>query len=165
MTSKLWVSDANYEKGKVGVQNSLDKLDLGYIDLYLLHQSYGDIIGAWKALEEYYDKGLFKAIGVSNFYQDQYKNLVSISRVKPVVNQIEVNPFMQQVDDVPYFQSEGVVVEAWAPFSQGKNNIFDNLVINEIAQKYHKTGGQVLLRWLLQRNVVVIPKTSRLERM
>lgn len=165
ITSKLWVSDANYEKGKLGIQSSLDKLGLDYIDLYLLHQPYGDVIGAWKALEEAFDKGLLRAIGVSNFYPDQYKNLVSVSRIQPVLNQIEVNPFMQQINDVPYFQNENIIIEAWAPFAEGKNDIFTNKKLVSLAKKYAKSTGQIMLRWLLQRDIVVIPKTVRFERM
>lgn len=165
VTSKLWVSDFTYERAKAGIETSLNKLGLDYIDLYLLHQPYGDVIGAWKALEEAYHEGKIRAIGVSNFYPDQLKNLELSVSVKPVLNQIEVNPWFQQDDDVAFIQQEGIRVEAWAPFAEGKHQIFSNEVLTTIGAKYGKTSGQVILRWLLQRDITVIPKTVRRERM
>lgn len=165
VTSKLWVSDFTYERAKAGIETSLNKLGLDYIDLYLLHQPYGDVIGAWKALEEAYHEGKIRAIGVSNFYPDQLKNLELSVSVKPVLNQIEVNPWFQQDDDVAFIQQEGMRVEAWAPFAEGKHQIFSNEVLTTIGAKYGKTSGQVILRWLLQRDITVIPKTVRRERM
>lgn len=165
VTSKLWVSDFTYERAKAGIETSLNKLGLDYIDLYLLHQPYGDVIGAWKALEEAYHEGKIRAIGVSNFYPDQLKNLELSVSVKPVLNQIEVNPWFQQDDDVAFIQQEGMRVEAWAPFAEGKHQIFSNEVLTTIGAKYGKTSGQVILRWLLQREITVIPKTVRRERM
>lgn len=165
ITSKLWVSDANYERAKKGIETSLNKLGLDYIDLYLLHQPYGDVIGAWKALEEAYHDGKIRAIGVSNFYADQLKNLILTCDVKPVINQIEVNPWYQQKQEIKLNQAEDVRVEAWAPFAEGKHNIFQNEVLAEIGQKYSKANGQVILRWLIQRGIVVIPKSVHKNRM
>lgn len=165
ITSKLWVSDASYECAKKGIETSLNKLGLDYIDLYLLHQPYGDVIGAWKALEEAYHAGKIRAIGVSNFYADQLKNLILTCDVKPVINQIEVNPWYQQKQEIKLNQAEDVRVEAWAPFAEGKHNIFQNEVLAEIGQKYGKANGQVILRWLMQRGIVVIPKSVHKNRM
>lgn len=166
ITSKLlWVSDASYERAKKGIETSLNKLGLDYIDLYLLHQPYGDVIGAWKALEEAYHAGKIRAIGVSNFYADQLKNLILTCDVKPVINQIEVNPWYQQKQEIKLNQAEDVRVEAWVPFAEGKHNIFQNEVLAEIGQKYGKANGQVILRWLMQRGIVVIPKSVHKNRM
>lgn len=165
ITSKLWVSDASYKRAKKGIETSLNKLGLDYIDLYLLHQPYGDVIGAWKALEEAYHAGKIRAIGVSNFYADQLKNLILTCDVKPVINQIEVNPWYQQKQEIKLNQAEDVRVEAWAPFAEGKHNIFQNEVLAEIGQKYGKVNGQVILRWLMQRSIVVIPKSVHKNRM
>ncbi len=165
ITSKLWVSDASYERAKKGIETSLNKLGLDYIDLYLLHQPYGDVIGAWKALEEAYHAGKIRAIGVSNFYADQLKNLILTCDVRPVINQIEVNPWYQQKQEIKLNQAEDVRVEAWAPFAEGKHNIFQNEVLAEIGQKYGKANGQVILRWLMQRGIVVIPKSVHKNRM
>lgn len=166
ITSKLlWVSDASYERAKKGIETSLNKLGLDYIDLYLLHQPYGDVIGAWKALEEAYHAGKIRAIGVSNFYADQLKNLILTCDIKPVINQIEVNPWYQQKQEIKLNQAEDVRVEAWAPFAEGKHNIFQNEVLAEIGQKYGKVNGQVILRWLMQRGIVVIPKSVHKNRM
>ncbi|QTL12961.1 aldo/keto reductase [Lactiplantibacillus plantarum] len=165
ITSKLWVSDANYERAQKGIEQSLNNLGLDYLDLYLLHQPYGDVVGAWRALEEAYKAGKIRAIGVSNFYGDQLKNLELSNEVKPAINQIEVNPWYQQKSEVDFAQSDDIQVEAWAPFAEGKHEIFTNKVITEIANKYGKSNGQVILRWLLQRGIVVIPKSVHKNRM
>lgn len=165
ITSKLWVSDANYERAQKGIDQSLSNLGLDYLDLYLLHQPYGDVVGAWRALEEAYKAGKIRAIGVSNFYGDQLKNLELSNEVKPAINQIEVNPWYQQKSEVAFAQSDDIQVEAWAPFAEGKHQIFTNKVIAEIANKYGKSNGQVILRWLLQRGIVVIPKSVHKNRM
>ena len=165
ITSKLWVSDANYERAQKGIDQSLSNLGLDYLDLYLLHQPYGDVAGAWRALEEAYKDGKIRAIGVSNFYGDQLKNLELSNEVKPAINQIEVNPWYQQKSEVAFAQSDDIQVEAWAPFAEGKHQIFTNKVIAEIANKYGKSNGQVILRWLLQRGIVVIPKSVHKNRM
>ncbi|WP_412989863.1 aldo/keto reductase [Pediococcus siamensis] len=165
VTSKLWVSDFSYERAKAGIDASLKRLDLDYLDLYLLHQPYGDVMGAWRALEEAYQAGKIRAIGVSNFYADQLKNLELTMSVKPVINQIEVNPWYQQTAEVKFNQSEEVRVEAWAPFAEGKHDIFKNETIAQIGEKYGKSNGQVILRWLLQRGITVIPKSVHPQRM
>lgn len=164
ITSKLWVSDFTYERAQRGIDASLKRLGLDYMDLYLLHQPYGDTMGAWRALEEAYHAGKIRAIGVSNFYADQLKNLELTMTVQPAVNQIEVNPWYQQTDEVNFNQHEQVRVEAWAPFAEGKHDIFNQPTIQAIAEAHHKTTGQVILRWLLQRGITVIPKSVHPER-
>ena len=165
VTSKLWVSEFTYERAKQGIDDSLKRLGLDYLDLYLLHQPYGDVMGAWRALEEAYHAGKIRAIGVSNFYADQLKNLELTMSVQPAVNQIEVNPWYQQPTEVQFNQHENVRVEAWAPFAEGKHGIFKDPTIQAIAQAHGKTVGQVILRWLLQRGITVIPKSVHPERM
>ena len=165
VTSKLWVDHFTYEKAKQGIDDSLKKLNMDYMDLYLLHQPYGDTYGAWRALEEAQKAGKIKSIGVSNFYPDQVKNLELMSEVKPAVNQIEVSPWFQQDNDVNFMQKEDIAVEAWAPFAEGKHEIFTNTTLAEIGKKYGKSNGQVILRWLLQRGIVVIPKSVHKTRM
>lgn len=165
VTSKLWVSDFNYERAKAGIDASLQKLGLDYMDLYLLHQPYGDTMGAWRALEEAQKAGKIRSIGVSNFYADQLKDLELTEPVKPAVNQIEVNPWYQQDREVKFAQGEDIRVEAWAPFAEGKHDIFTNETIAKIAAKYGKSNGQVILRWLLQRGITVIPKSVHQKRM
>ncbi|WP_125764629.1 aldo/keto reductase [Companilactobacillus hulinensis] len=165
ITSKLWVSDANYDRAQKAIETSLNNLGVDYLDLYLLHQPYGDVSGAWRALEEAYKAGKIRAIGVSNFYADQLKNLELSNEIKPVLNQIEVNPWYQQNSEVDFNQGEDIRVEAWAPFAEGKHDIFTNEVIKEIADKYNKSNGQVILRWLLQRGITVIPKSVHKNRM
>jgi len=165
ITSKLWVSDANYERAQKAIETSLNNLGVDYLDLYLLHQPYGDVSGAWRALEEAYKAGKIRAIGVSNFYADQLKNLELSNEIKPVLNQIEVNPWYQQNSEVDFNQGEDIRVEAWAPFAEGKHDIFTNEAIKEIADKYNKSNGQVILRWLLQRGITVIPKSVHKNRM
>lgn len=165
ITSKLWVSDASYERAKKGIDQSLQNLGVDYLDLYLLHQPFGDVIGAWRALEEAYKAGKIRAIGVSNFYADQLKNLILSTNVKPVINQIEVNPWYQEHSEVAFAQAEEIQVEAWAPFAEGKHNIFTDERIAAIGSRYGKSNGQVILRWLLQRGIVVIPKSVHQNRM
>lgn len=165
VTSKLWVSDFTYERAKKAIDASLQRLGTDYLDLYLLHQPYGDVMGAWRAMQEAYRAGKIRAIGVSNFYGDQLKNLELTMEVKPAVNQIEVNPWYQQVKEVAVNQREDVRIEAWAPFAEGKHDIFKNELIQQIAEKHHKTVGQIILRWLLQRNITVIPKSVHRVRM
>ncbi|MTV82148.1 aldo/keto reductase [Secundilactobacillus folii] len=164
LTSKLWVSEFSYLGAKQGIDASLQRLGLDYMDLYLLHQPYGDVMGAWRALQEANKAGKIRAIGVSNFYDDQLKNLELSMPVKPVVNQIEVNPWYQRPQEVRFNQSEEVQVEAWAPFAEGAHDIFKDPSLMQIAQAHHKTTGQVILRWLLQRNITVIPKSVHQDR-
>ena len=159
------MSDFNYKQAKSGIDASLQKLGLDYMDLYLLHQPYGDTMGAWRALQEAQKEGKIRAIGVSNFYADQLKDLELTMPVKPAVNQIEVNPWYQQDQEVKFAQSEDIRVEAWAPFAEGRHDIFTNEAIAETAAKYGKSNGQVILRWLLQRGIIVIPKSVHKNRM
>lgn len=165
VTSKLWVDHFTYEKAKQGIDDSLTKLGLDYMDLYLLHQPYGDTAGAWRALEEAQKEGKIKSIGVSNFAPDQLMNLELMSNVKPALNQIEVSPWFQEDEAVKFNDQQDIRTEAWAPFAEGKHDIFTNETIAEIGKKYGKTNGQVILRWLLQRGIVVIPKSVHKARM
>ena len=165
VTSKLWVDHFTYEKAKQGIDDSLQKLGLDYMDLYLLHQPYGDVAGAWRALVEAQKAGKIKSIGVSNFAPYQLMNLELMSNVKPALNQIEVSPWYQEDDAVKFAQQQDIQVEAWAPFAEGKHDIFTNETIAEIGKKYGKANGQVILRWLLQRGIVVIPKSVHKARM
>lgn len=164
VTTKLWVSDTGYEATKRAILTSLKKLQLDYLDLYLIHQPYGDVYGSWRAMEEAYQAGTIRAIGVSNFTADRVLDLELYNKICPAVDQIEVNPWMQQKDDVPFLLEHNIQPEAWAPFAEGKQQIFTNSLIAEIGQKYHKTVGQVILRWLLQRKIVVIPKSVHHDR-
>lgn len=165
VTTKLWVQDASYEGAKQAFQRSLDKLKLDYLDLYLIHQPYGDIYGAWRAMQELYQAGRIKAIGVSNFYPDRLMDFIIHNEVVPTVNQIETHPFHQQIETQKFLQENKVQIEAWGPFAEGKNNIFHNDVLLSIAEKQSKSVAQVILRWLTQRGVVAIPKSVRKERM
>lgn len=165
LTSKLWVDHFTYEKAKQGIDDSLTRLGLDYMDLYLLHQPYGDIAGAWRALVEAQQAGKIKSIGVSNFAPDQLMNLELMSDVKPAINQIEVSPWFQEHAEVDFAKSQDIQVEAWAPFAEGKHAIFTNETIANIGQKYGKKNGQVILRWLIQRGIVVIPKSVHKARM
>lgn len=165
VTSKLWVDHFTYEKAKQGIDDSLTKLGLDYMDLYLLHQPYGDTAGAWRALEEAQKEGKIKSIGVSNFAPDQLMNLELMSNVKPALNQIEVSPWFQEDEAVKFNDQQDIRTEAWAPFAEGKHDIFTNETIAEIGKKYGKANGQVILRWLLQRGIVVIPKSVHKARM
>ncbi len=164
ITSKLWIADASEEKAKVAVQRSLDKLGLDYLDLYLLHQPFGDAFGAWRGLETMYDEGKLKAIGISNFNNVQTYDLHYNARIKPMVNQIETHPFNQQNEAHKLFAELGIVHEGWAPFAEGAHDIFKNEVLGGIAEKYSKSIGQVILRWNVQRGVVAIPKSVKEER-
>lgn len=165
VTTKLWVQDASYEGAKQAFQRSLDKLQLEYLDLYLIHQPYGDVYGAWRAMQELYQAGRIKAIGVSNFYPDRLVDFILHNDIAPAVNQIETHPFHQQVEAQQLMQEHNVQIEAWGPFAEGRNNIFHNDVLLAIAEKHDKSVAQVILRWLTQRGVVAIPKSVRKERM
>ena len=144
---------------------SLHKLGLDYIDLYLLHKPYGNYYAAWRALEKLYKEGLIRAIGITSFSNERLLDLCLHNEIKPALNQIETNPFFQQHSANAFLKSEGIVHEAWAPFAEGKNDIFNNEVLKRIAENHHKSVSSVILRWLNQRNIVVIPKTVRKERM
>jgi len=165
ITTKLWIQDASYEGAKRAFQRSLDRLQLQYLDLYLIHQPYGDVYGAWRAMEELYQEGKARAIGVSNFYPDRILDLMLHNKIPPAVNQIEINPFHQQIEAQSFLKQHGVQTEGWAPFAEGKNNIFQNAVLQSIASGHQKTVAQVILRWHIQREIIVIPKSVRKERM
>ena len=165
ITTKLWLNRASYEGAKIQFEQSLNLLQVDYIDLYLIHQPFGDIYGAWHAMEELYEQGKIKAIGVSNFQPDRLADLMAFNKIKPAVNQIEVNPFNQQLQAAPWMQSKMIQPEAWAPFAEGKNDIFNHPVLTTIGNKYNTSVGQVILRWLIQRQIVCLAKSVRKERM
>ncbi|AXV41243.1 MULTISPECIES: aldo/keto reductase [Staphylococcus] len=165
VTTKVWIENVNYEDTLKSIERSLERLQLDYIDLVLIHQPYNDVYGSWKALEELQENGKIKAIGVSNFGVDRVVDLGIHNKVQPQVNQIEINPFHQQEDEVQSLQKEGVLVEAWAPFAEGKNNLFSNETLQNIGDKYGKSIAQVVLRWLVERDIVVLAKSVNPERM
>ena len=165
ITTKLWVQDADYEGAKKAIQTSLDNLGLDYLDLYLIHQPLNDYYGAWRAMEELYKEGKVRAIGVCSFYPDRLADLIAFNEVAPAVNQVEANVFFQQKEPQEYMESKGVVMEGWAPFAEGKNNLFQNETLQKIGDKYGKSIAQIVLRWLLQRGIVCIPKSVKKERM
>ncbi len=164
ITSKLWIADASEEKAKDAVQRSLDRLGLASLDLYLLHQPYGDTFGAWRGLEAMYDAGKVKSIGISNFNNVQAYDLHYNARIKPMVNQIETHPFCQQNAAHQLLTELNIVHEGWTPFAEGAHDIFANQLLHDIAEKHDKTVGQVILRWNVQRGIIAIPKSIRLER-
>ena len=165
ITTKLWVQDAGYESTKRAFAKSLERLQLDYLDLYLIHQPFGDVYGSWRAMEELYREGAVRAIGVSNFQPDRLVDLILHNEVVPAVNQVETHPFCQQTEAAAVMASEGVQIESWAPVAEGRNNLFGNGTLVSLAAKYRKSVAQVVLRWLIQRGVVVIPKSVRPERM
>jgi len=158
VTTKLWVQDAGYESAKKAFERSLKRLQLDYLDLYLIHQPYGDVYGSWRAMEELNREGRVRAIGVSNFHPDRLMDLMVHNEVAPAVNQIETHPFNQQIEPQKFMQENSIQIESWGPFAEGRNNIFENELLRSIAGKYGKSVAQVILRWLIQREVVVIPK-------
>jgi len=164
ITSKLWLNDVSEEGAKAGLQRSLDKLGLEYIDLYLLHQPYGDVFGAWRGLEAMYDAGKVKAIGISNFNTVQTYDIHYNARIKPMVNQIETHPFNQQVEAHKLLTELDIVHEGWAPFAEGQHDIFTNELLGGIAKVHSKSIAQVILRWSIQRGVVSIPKSVDMQR-
>ena len=165
ITTKLWVQDAGYESAKRAFAASLERLQLDYLDLYLIHQPFGDVYGAWRAMEELYREGKVRAIGVSNFQPDRLVDLILHNEVVPAVNQVETHPFCQQAEEAGIMARYGVQAEAWAPFAEGRNNLFGNEVLTDLAAKHRKSVAQVVLRWLVQRGIVVIPKSVHKERM
>ncbi|MDT3911700.1 aldo/keto reductase [Staphylococcus aureus] len=165
ITTKVWIENVNYEDTIKSIERSLQRLNLDYLDLVLIHQPYNDVYGSWRALEELKENGKIKAIGVSNFGVDRIVDLGNHNQIQPQVNQIEINPFHQQEEQVAALQQENVVVEAWAPFAEGKNQLFQNQLLQAIADKYNKSIAQVILRWLVERDIVVLAKSVNPERM
>jgi 2,5-diketo-D-gluconate reductase A len=165
ITTKLWIHSNGYEETKRAFDNSLKKLQLDYLDLYLIHQPYGDVYGEWRAMQDLFKEGRVKAIGVSNFQPDRLIDLIVNNEIVPAVNQIETHPFHQQIETQKFFEENNVQIESWGPFAEGKNNLFTNELLNSIGKKYNKSIAQVVLRWLTQRGVVAIPKSVRKERM
>jgi len=164
ITTKLWIQDAGYEKAKKAFETSLSKLQLDYLDLYLIHQPYGDVYGSWRAMEDLYKEGKILAIGVSNFQPDRIMDLIIHNEIVPAVNQIETHPFCQQIETQKFLQENSVNIQSWGPFAEGKHDIFNNDVLRSIGKKYGKSVAQVILRWLVQREVLVIPKSVHRER-
>ena len=164
VTTKLWIQDAGYESARRAFDRSLARLQLDYLDLYLIHQPYGDVYGAWRAMEELLQAGVIRAIGVSNFPPDRVMDFIVHHQVVPAVNQIETRPFHQQIETQHFLAENGVQIESWGPFAEGRNNIFDNALLRSLADKHQKSVAQVILRWLTQRGVVAIPKSVRKER-
>jgi 2,5-diketo-D-gluconate reductase A len=165
VTTKLWVQDTGYERTQQAIDRSLKRLQLDYLDLYLIHQPFGDVHGSWRAIEQAHKAGKLRAIGVSNFHPDRLMDIIGFNEVVPAVNQVEVNPFLQQEEAVTFMREHGVQAEAWAPFAEGRNNLFTNATLVEIGRKYGKSVGQVVLRWLMQRGIAALAKSVRKERM
>lgn len=165
LTTKVWVEHYGYEETKKSVFRSMEKLQTDYLDLVLLHQPFADYYGAYRALEDLYEEGKLRAIGVSNFYPDRLVDIASFSRIKPMVNQVEAHPFNQQAAAKKWMEKYAVQPEAWAPFGEGRGGLFENAVLTKIAEKHQKTTAQVMLRWHMQRNIAVIPKSTHKERM
>jgi 2,5-diketo-D-gluconate reductase A len=164
VTTKLWIQDVGYESAKAAFEKSLRRLQLDYLDLYLIHQPFGDVYGSWRAMEELYREGRIRAIGVSNFQPDRVMDLIIHNKVIPAVDQIETHPFCQQIETQRFLKENNVQIESWGPFAEGKNNIFKNELLLSLAKKHGKTVAQVILRWLIQREVIVIPKSVHKER-
>ena len=165
VTTKLWIADTGYEKTLAAFDRSMQRLQLDYLDLYLIHQPYGDVYGAWRAMEQLYRDERIRAIGISNFHPDRVMDFIVHHEVRPAVNQIETHPFHQQVATQAFLRENDIQIESWGPFAEGKNNIFHNEVLVSVAEKHSKSVAQVILRWLTERDIVVIPKSVRKERM
>lgn len=165
ITTKLWIQSDGYKGTKKAFENSLKKLQLDYLDLYLVHQPYGDVYGEWRAMEELYKQGKVRAIGVSNFQPDRLIDLIIHNEVVPAINQVETHPFHQQIEVQQFLKENNVQIESWGPFAEGKNNLFHNELLASIGNKYNKSVAQVVIRWLTQRGVIAIPKSVRKERM
>ena len=164
ITTKLWIQDAGYDSTKRAFEESLKRLQTDYLDLYLIHQPFGDIYSSWRAMEDLYNEGKIRAIGVSNFLPDRLLDLILHNKITPAVNQVESHPLLQQIENAEFMKENNVQIESWAPFAEGKNNIFQNEILLSIAVKYNKSVAQIILRWLTQRDIVVIPKSVRKER-
>jgi 2,5-diketo-D-gluconate reductase A len=165
VTSKLWVQETGYVRTQLAIDKTLRRLQLDYLDLYLIHQPFGDVHGSWRAMEDAHKAGKLRVIGVSNFQPDRLMDIKVFNEIAPAVNQVEVNPFQQQLESVPFMKEIGVQAEAWAPFAEGRNNLFQNEVLTDIGRRYGKSVGQVVLRWLTQRGIVALAKSVRKERM
>ena len=165
ITTKLWIQSNGYDGTKKAFKNSLKRLQLDYLDLYLMHQPFGDVYGEWRAMQDLYKEGMVRAIGVSNFHPDRLIDLIIHNEIVPAVNQVETHPFHQQIETQKFLQENNVQIESWGPFAEGKNNIFHNELLLSTGRKYNKSIAQVVLRWLIQRGVVAIPKSVRKERM
>lgn len=165
ITTKVFVEDVTYEKTKKAFYKSLEKLQLDYLDMYLIHQPYNDVFGAWRAMEELYEEGKIRAIGVCNFSPDRLVDLSINSKIKPAINQIETHPFCQQIEPHKILKDENIQHQSWGPFAEGKEGIFENELLKSIGKKYNKSIAQVILRWLIQRDIVAIPKSVKIERM
>lgn len=163
ITTKLWVQDYGYESAREAFNRSLKRLGVDYIDLYLLHQNFGDVYGAWRAMEELYEEGKIRAIGVSNFFPDRLLDLMLHNRVAPAVNQVEVNPFCQQIENDQFMRKHHVQTEAWSSLATGRNGIFENGTLQAIAEKHGRTLAQIVLRWVIQRGMVAIPRSAKRE--
>lgn len=165
ITTKVWISNAGYEKAKASIEESMEKLQTDYLDLVLIHQPFNDYYGTYRAMEEYYRVGKIKAIGVSNFYPDRFIDIAEFSEIKPMVNQVETHVFNQQVEAQSIMEEYNAQIESWGPFAEGRNDFFNNETLKKIGENYGKSVAQVALRYLIQRNIVVIPKTVTKERM
>ncbi len=165
ITTKLWIQGNGFEGTLAAFDKSMQKLDLDYLDLYLIHQPYGDVFGEWRAMEKLYKEGRIRAIGVSNFHPDRVIDLMNHTEIVPMVNQVETHPFQQQIENQVFLAENKIQMESWAPFAEGRNGLFENTVLTSIAEAHSKSVAQVVLRWLIQRDIVVIPKTVSRERM
>ena len=165
VTTKLWVQDTGYERTQQAIEKSLRRLQLDYLDLYLIHQPFGDVHGSWRAMQDALKVGKVRAIGVSNFHPDRLMDIIGFNDVVPAVNQVEVNPFHQQAESVAFMRENGVQAEAWAPFAEGRNNLFQNETLVDIGRKHGRSVGQIVLRWVVQRGIVALAKSVRRERM
>lgn len=165
ITTKLWITDTSYEGAKRGFEKSLSKLGLDYLDLYLIHQPYNDYYGAWRALEELYEEGKVRAIGIDNFTQDRTADFIFFNKIKPMVNLVECNTFFQREDEKKYLDSENILMQAWSPLAAGQSRLFENETLLQIAHNHNKTVAQIVLRWLVQRGILPIAKSSNPIRM